>query len=79
MRIRGQQRSQERLEASRLWSCRLQLLSSRLEAFERLVVLALLVWLSPFQKHSRYRGQAGIEPVLTHKHFGYVKSFLYSN
>lgn len=26
-----------------------------------------------------YRGQAGIEPVLTHKHFGYVKSLLYSN
>ena len=23
-------------------------------------------------------GQAGIKPVLTHKHFGYVKSFLYS-
>ena len=31
------------------------------------------------KNEQKNRGQAGIEPVLTHKHFGYVKSLLYSN
>lgn len=31
----------------------------------------------PLQAKPRFRGQAGIKPVLTHKPFGYVKRLLY--